>query len=284
MGIYDREYWRYGPPDTSRRFGGAKVWSIATWIIVINIAIFLADAVLFSRVNKVIAVETSTGRLAMVDARIVNARGPDGSIVRLLQMPAGFDNVTPPMSPLESWGHFSKTMALHHGQVWRFVTFQFLHGGLMHLAGNMLGIYFFGQMIEQYLGRRRFLAFYLLCGATGPIAYMLLQQLGVLIRDPYTPLIGASAGVFGILIAAAQIAPRQTVLLLFPPIPLQLKTMAYILLGLAAFTVFTRGPNAGGEAAHLGGAALGFYLIRNPRLLDWAERLGPRQVRMRYRP
>jgi membrane associated rhomboid family serine protease len=175
------------------------------------------------------------------------------------------------MGPLEAWSYFSFTTAVGGLQVWRWITFQFIHAGLGHIFGNMLGLYFFGPMIEQYLGRRRFLAFYLLCGMAGPVVYLFFAATGILGMSPGSPMVGASAGVFGILLAAAQIAPRTTVMLLFPPIPMQLRTLALVLLGLAAYTVFTQGHNAGGEAAHLGGAALGYLLIRNPRLLNWAE-------------
>jgi membrane associated rhomboid family serine protease len=82
--------------------------------------------------------------------------------------------------------------------------------------------------------------------------------------------------VFGVLAAAAVIAPREYVELIFPPTPVRLRTMAVILLGVAAYTVFfhshTPGLNAGGEAAHLGGALMGLYLIKRPDALDWADR------------
>ena len=135
----------------------------------------------------------------------------------------------------------------------------------------------FGPMIESYLGRRRFLAFYLLCGASGAGMYMILWQLGILrgtvipgVGDisPIVPLVGASAGIFGVLVAAAMVAPNATIMLLFPPIPMSLKTFAWVLIGIAVFTVFTSGHNAGGEAAHLGGAAMGAALMSNPRVLN----------------
>jgi membrane associated rhomboid family serine protease len=247
MGIQDRDYYRQTPPS----FGRTSMLSISIWLVIINVGVFVIDRIFFAGM---------TYRLEL------NGKPVTGG-----------------MTLLEAYGHFSAYTAISLGQVWRFVTFQFLHGGVWHLAGNMLGIYFFGPLIEQYLGRRRFIAFYLLCGATGPIAYLLLQMLGVLIPDPVTPLIGASAGVFGILLAGATIAPRMTVQLLFPPIPIQFKTLAYIMLAFAVYTVFTRGNNAGGEAAHLGGAALGWYLIRNPHLLNWADRIGSRKPKMKIR-
>jgi len=229
MGLYDREYIRR-PADGSR-VGRLPALSVATWLIVINVVVFVLDRL-------------SYGRLSLL-------------------------------------GYFSADTAIYHLQVWRFITFQFLHANLQHIFFNMLALYFFGPMVESYLGRRRFLAFYLLCGAAGAATYLVLWQLGLLEGGAQTPLVGASAGIFGVLIAGAAIAPDARVMLLFPPIPMKLKLLAWVLLGIAAFTVVTSGPNAGGQAAHLGGAALGAVLIRRPQWLNFAEQLGPSRARRR---
>jgi membrane associated rhomboid family serine protease len=222
MAWHDREYYRDSAYESSR-FGRMPGWSVTTWLIVINIAVFVLDPLLAS----------------------------------IFGYP-----------PLMAWGYFSAATAIHHLQIWRFLTFQFLHASLGHIFFNMLSLYFFGPLIESYLGPRRFLTFYLLCGIAGAVSYLLLWMLGILIAYSWVPLVGASAGIFGILIASAKIAPDAQVFLLFPPIPLRLKTLAWILLGIAAFTVIAGGNNAGGQAAHLGGAALGYVLIENPRILD----------------
>src|SRR5436190_19513544 len=101
----------------------------------------------------------------------------------------------------------------------------------MHLAFNMFVLYTFGPMIESYLGRRRFLLFYLVCGAMGAGLYLLLWEFGflhpkVLITGAgdlsgFTPLVGASAGIFGVLVAGAMVAPDIVVQLLIPPIPMR---------------------------------------------------------------
>jgi membrane associated rhomboid family serine protease len=175
-------------------------------------------------------------------------------------------------------GWFSAYEAMYHWQVWRFITFQFLHGGVQHIFFNMLALYFFGPMIESYLGPRKFLAFYLLCGISGAVMYLLLMYAGLLNVSPVTVLVGASAGILGVLAAAATVAPNTIVMLLFPPIPMRLRTMAWIFIAIAAFTVLEHGWNAGGEAAHLGGAAMGFLLIRQPRVLQIFD------FRLRRRP
>jgi membrane associated rhomboid family serine protease len=176
---------------------------------------------------------------------------------------------------LIDWLHFSTADGFLGMQFWRFFGFQFLHANLPHLLFNMIALYFFGGLVEHYLGGKRYLAFYLLCGLFGAVLYMLLNLGGLLIgkevpgllfNDIRSPLVGASAGVFGVLLAGAYLAPKVRVLVFFI-IPMQLKTMAYVLVGIAVYTVLTSGENAGGEAAHLGGAAAGWYFIRNPRHL-----------------
>ncbi|MFI4916305.1 MAG: rhomboid family intramembrane serine protease [Phycisphaerales bacterium JB060] len=195
--------------------------------------------------------------------------------------------VVPPvfeLDPLAFYGHFSTIRAVFGLEVWRFITFQFLHGSLLHLAFNMMGIFFLGRLVEDQLGPKKFLAFYLVCGVFGGLMYLLLNFLGgviglripgLLMNDPATPLIGASAGVFGVVMACAYIAPNATVQLLFPPIPMKMKTFAYGFVALALVLLLLGTNNAGGEAAHLGGAIAGFYFIRNTHhLIDFFDVLG----------
>ncbi len=256
MGIADRDYFRsQRAAGGGPRVGSVSPWTVSTWLIIINVAVFVIDSI--------VRVDSARQLGTLPDGTPVTQRFSEGVVFH--------------------FGAFSYITAIKQMQIWRFLSFQFLHADAMHLLMNMFGIYFFGPLVESYLGRRRFLFFFLLCGATGPIAYLMFQALGVLILNPAAALIGASAGVFGILVAAAAIAPRELVQLLFLPFPIRLQTMAYLLIGVAAFTVFSRGNNAGGEAAHLGGAALGFYLVRHPHLLNWANTIGPRRKNMRIR-
>ncbi len=252
MGFYDRDYYREERGGFMSRL---PIWSVTTWLIAINVAVFVIDSLL--------------RRFGI--GYILEVTGPDFGTVRL------------PFSPLEFWGHFSGVMAIQHLQLWRFITFQFLHANVMHLLFNMLGLYFFGQMVESYLGPRRYLAFYLLCGIAGAVCYLGLWAMHILISAPWMPLIGASAGIFGVLVAGAYIAPNVEVMLLFPPIPMRLKTLAWALLAVAVFTVFMNGSNAGGEAAHLGGAVLGLVLIRNPHWLNVFTFSLPRRPNTRSR-
>ena len=143
----------------------------------------------------------------------------------------------------------------------------------------MIGLYFFGPMVERWWGSKRFLAFYLLCGASGALLMTVMSFVpGLLLLGPATPLVGASGSVFGVLVGAAVIAPRQTVMLLFPPIPMQMRTLVLFFLGIAVLFVIVGSSNGGGEAAHLGGALLGFLLMKSPRTLDWADHLSPTAI------
>jgi membrane associated rhomboid family serine protease len=166
-----------------------------------------------------------------------------------------------------------------------------VHADGNHLIFNMLGLFFFGGVIERYLGAKRYLAFYLLCGIFGALMYLALNLggwtltllgikaiPGLLFNDPTTPLVGASAGIFGIMFAAARLAPNTQVLLFFV-IPMKLRTLAILLLGWAIWTIVRAGNNAGGEAAHLGGAIAGWYFIGNTHHLhgffDFLGRVDP---------
>ena len=96
------------------------------------------------------------------------------------------------------------------------------------------------------------------------------MMIGVLERWPTAGLVGASAGLYGILIGVAHIAPALQVRLLFPPITLTMRQVAIAVLAIAAGAVILRiGGNEGGEAGHLGGAILGFLLVRFPQSLQW---------------
>jgi membrane associated rhomboid family serine protease len=189
---------------------------------------------------------------------------------------------TDPMSRGALWqfGYFSIDTAVFGLQVWRFVTLQFLHAGIPHIFFNMLALFFFGPIVEQTLGSRRYLAFYLLSGIASALVFIILCFLHVLRDDFATPLIGASGSIFGVLIAAAIIAPDVVVRFDFI-FPIKLRTLALLMVAFAVYQVLTSGINAGGEAAHIGGALMGFLLIKNPRLLEFANYR--RRPRMRYR-
>jgi len=175
---------------------------------------------------------------------------------------------------LYEYGHLTVN-TVRELKVWRLITFQFLHDptNFLHVGFNMFGMWVFGPMVEQYLGRKVYLAFYLVCGLMGGLLFIILNLLGEftalnLLRDGFdTPLIGASAGVFGVIVACAYVSPKSTIQLLFPPIPMKMQTFAYGYVAIALASLLMGSHNAGGEAAHVGGAIAGFFFIRNSKLL-----------------
>jgi len=171
--------------------------------------------------------------------------------------------------PLREFGAFTIQSAVFQGRIWEFVTFQFLHGSIGHVFFNCVGLFFFGPWMERWWGARKFLIFYLLCGVAGGVFFTLLVLLGVLPGDNYhTPLVGASAGIYGILIGVAVVAPNLRVRLLIPPVELSMRQLALALMAISVGSILLKlGGNEGGEAGHLGGAILGYFLVRYPWLL-----------------
>jgi membrane associated rhomboid family serine protease len=248
MGFYDRDYYRQAPPSG---VGQLRLWSFTTWLIVINVVVFVLGKIIWR---------------AQVEHAI--SQGAD-SLDRWL--------VYSPQPLLEQWGAFSISTSILRGQLWRLLTFQFLHADGWHLFFNMLGLWLFGPVVELCLGVRRYALFYFLCGVAGPMAYVALWGMGILLPDGpptllvqsiHVPMVGASAGIFGVMLAAAYLAPDRPVYTLFVVMPL--KYFAWIMMAVAAYTVLVNGNNAGGQAAHLGGGVLGWILIRNDRVLDFA--------------
>jgi membrane associated rhomboid family serine protease len=169
-------------------------------------------------------------------------------------------------------GAFTIDSAIFHAHLWEFLTFQFLHGGIGQLFFNSMGLFFLGPWMERWWGSRKFLTFYLLCGIAGACFYSLLYFAGIIVSDPGSPLIGASAGIYGIFIGVAVIAPEMRVALLFPPIELSMRQLALGLMAISAGSILLKlGGNTGGEAGHLGGAILGFLLVRHAWLLDFMD-------------
>ena len=96
---------------------------------------------------------------------------------------------------------------------WQLVTYGFLHGGLAHLAFNMFGLYMFGNAVEQTLGGRRYLIYYLVCIVSAAVTQLIFAG----VTGAYYPVLGASGGVFGLLLAYAYYFPNNRVMLLLLP-------------------------------------------------------------------
>jgi len=156
---------------------------------------------------------------------------------------------------------------LRHGFVWQLLSFQFLHAGWVHLIFNSLGLYFFGRPVELALGRIRFLQVYFVSGIVGGLMQMLLALAWPHLFDG--PVVGASAGVSGLLAAFAVIHwDRQfTLLVYFFPVTLRGRTMLWFSIGMALLGIATAGLDRSSDhkvahAAHLGGLVAGFLFVR----------------------
>jgi membrane associated rhomboid family serine protease len=145
---------------------------------------------------------------------------------------------------------------------WQLVTYAFLHGNLTHLLFNMFGIYMFGSDLERIWGPRRHIVFY----TTSVMAAALVQLVFTAWTGSIHPTLGASGGLFGLLLAFALYFPHRTVMLIIPPIPLPAWLFA-TLYGLIELVLGVRSGTASGIAhfAHLGGMLGGYLLIRHWR-------------------
>ena len=153
------------------------------------------------------------------------------------------------------------------GQLWRLVTYQFLHdpNSIGHIFFNMLGLFFLGPTLEHHWGSRKFLTFYLGCGAVGALFYILLVAVNFL---PAVPMVGASGAILGMLAACAILFPHFVVFIFIFPVPIRIAAIAFTAIYLVA--VATRGANAGGDAAHLAGMAAGAVYVFSQ---SWRVRL-----------
>ena len=159
-------------------------------------------------------------------------------------------------------GAFSWFKCMEEMELWRIISYQFVHADVMHLVFNMWALFFFGPAIEHIMGPRRFLAFYLTCGVAGALFSALLGC--TILYTPYwafIPMVGASAAIYGVMIATAFLYPHARISLLFPPVTLTMRAFALIIIGIATAVILFNGNNAGGEAGHLGGIIMGLIIM-----------------------
>lgn len=161
------------------------------------------------------------------------------------------------------------------GRPWTFLTYMFVHGGLLHLAGNMLLLFVFGPPVERRLGSRAFVLYYLYCGM-GAAAL----TVGLSSFLPIPPMVGASGAVFGVALAFAFAWPD--VELVFAPLPLRISARTLVmLLALAdlAFAAWTDGGVA--HVGYVGGMVAGYLFFRIQTLTSRRSQKEPRTVTRR---
>jgi membrane associated rhomboid family serine protease len=133
---------------------------------------------------------------------------------------------------------------------WQIVTYAFLHGNISHLLFNMLGLWMFGNEIELYVGTRRLLVCYIASVVSAALSQLFIP---ILFGAPPGPTIGASGGVFGLLLAYAFLFPRRKVIPLIPPIPMPAWLFATLYAGVELFAGVTGSLSGIAHFAHLGG-------------------------------
>jgi membrane associated rhomboid family serine protease len=190
-------------------------------------------------------------------------------VVFLLQgsTPDRFDELFAlwPLQPLDGQVYF---------RPWQIVSYAFLHGGTTHLLFNMLGLWMFGEEVERYIGPVRLLACYFASVITAALSQLFIPML---FNAPPAPTIGASGGVFGLLLAYALLFPTRKVIPLIPPIPMPAWLFAAIYAGIELVLGVTGTLSGIAHFAHLGGM-VGSALV----ILQWRQsrsrktfRLGP---------
>jgi membrane associated rhomboid family serine protease len=159
------------------------------------------------------------------------------------QSPARIDELLAlwPLQPIDGKVYF---------QPWQIISYAFLHGNVTHIGFNMLGLWMFGAEIERYVGPKRLLACYFASVVTAALTQLFIPTL---FGAPPAPTIGASGGVFGLLLAYALMFPTRKVVPLIPPIPMPAWLFATIYAGIELFLGVTGRLSDIAHFAHLGG-------------------------------
>jgi membrane associated rhomboid family serine protease len=164
-----------------------------------------------------------------------------------------------PFEPFALWppGGFDSQF-----QPWQLVTYSFLHGGIGHIFFNMLALYMFGAEIERLFGTRYYVLYYFASVVTAALTHLVVTSL---MGAPPAPMVGASGGIYGLLLAFGIYFPHRRVLLLFPPIPLPARVFVFGFALLELFFGITQTAAGVAHFAHLGGMLGGWLMIQYRR-------------------
>jgi membrane associated rhomboid family serine protease len=144
-----------------------------------------------------------------------------------------------------------------HFQFYQLITYGFLHGSVLHLLLNMYGLWLFGTRMEITWGSRAFAIYYFVCVIGAGLTQLLVASLS----GEYYPTIGASGGVFGLLLAFGMRFPNEVLMLIFPPVALKAKWFVTIFAAIELWAGITGSEAGVAHFAHLGGMLFGFLLI-----------------------
>ncbi|HSN72684.1 MAG TPA: rhomboid family intramembrane serine protease [Steroidobacteraceae bacterium] len=167
-----------------------------------------------------------------------------------------------------TWGLWPPGVTTATGEsafrLWQLVTYSFLHGGFAHLFFNMFALWMFGSEIERVMRRDRYLTYYFVCVIGAAVTQLATSGM---FEGPPAPTIGASGGVFGILLAYGLAYPHRRVMLIFPPIPMPAWLFVTLYGLLELYLGITQTAAGIAHFAHLGGMIGGFVLLQY-----WANR------------
>lgn len=145
---------------------------------------------------------------------------------------------------------------------WQLVTYSFLHANIAHIFFNMLALYMFGGEIERLFGSRFYAAYYFAAVVSAAVTHLVVTSW---LGGPPVPTVGASGGVYGLLLAFALYFPHRRVILLFPPIPLPARVFVFGFAALELFFGVTGTAQGVAHFAHLGGMIGGWLMIQYRR-------------------
>jgi len=174
-----------------------------------------------------------------------------------------------------------------HFRVWQLLTYMFLHGGWSHILFNMFALFSFGPILEYAVGSKRFFNLYFICGLGAGLFQLLVQAIevhsmtggfmlseGMQIVNPASlpklqaifsgPVVGASGAIFGLLVAFGMLYPDMELMIMFIPVPVKAKYIIPFYILLEIFLGFGQfGGDNVAHFAHLGGALLGFIVVKS---------------------
>jgi membrane associated rhomboid family serine protease len=198
--------------------------SIILWLIGINIAVFIIEYLLLPGFN------------------------PSS---RLVRTPYGILETTVAKYYFALW-----PVEMSQFKVWQYLSHLFMHGNFLHIFLNMFGLWMFGTELAQMWGGKRFLTYYLLCG----LGAGLTQSLVTYLSGDVVPTVGASGAIFGIMTAFGLTFPDRIIFFFF--FPMRAKLAVFVFAAIQLFNGFFGGPSNVAHFAHVGGAVVGFILLK----------------------
>lgn len=149
-----------------------------------------------------------------------------------------------------------------HGYLWQVITYAFLHDGILHILFNMLGLWMFGSTFEIDWGTKQFVEFYLFCIVGAALITIAVSYTGFMGIHPGVTTVGASGGIYGILMAYGMLYGNREVFMFPLPFMIKAKYMVGIIILLLLASTLTPGPTGVANFAHLGGLIFGFFYVK----------------------